>query len=294
MAFSLNGIPIGGSFKAQRKRFGVGGLIFIILFGAVFVGAGLLFVKDDLRSQGWTASPGVISAVNQSRNSDGQIMYTPTVSYSVDGESYTATQSYATGSSYSVGEKQTVHYNPSNPSEGVIRTSGTNFFIYIFPLIGIAAIIFGIVSFIRDIRRSGRINALKSTGIKIQGVVTDISNGGSSNNSSSTITVSAVNLNGQAQQYTSDAIGGIGIVGLADYQTKPVAIDVYIDGANPDSYYVDLDDIPNITPERIGSLLQSAMGKVPSAVTTPSISGNLAPAKSIDHSADNSPKEKTP
>lgn len=279
MAFTLNGIPLGDGFKAKRTSFGIGTLIFLLLFGAIFIGVSLLFIKDDFRSRGWPATDGVISSVRQSRDSDGNTMYTPTVSYTVNGENYTTTPSYSSSTNYTVGNKQTVHYNPATPSEGVLRTSGAGLLVYMFPIIGLAVIIVGIVSFVRDRRRSRQINALRTNGIKIQGVVTDVTSGGT-NSRASVITVSATTPDGQVRHFQSDSVSGLSIVGLAEYQTKPVAIDVYIDPVNPGNYYVDLDDIPNITPERIASLLKSAAAPSPnpSVVTTPPINNTVQPS----------------
>lgn len=278
MAFTFNGIPLGGNFKARRSSFGIGSLIFMLLFGAVFIGVSFLFIGDDLRSRNWESVSGTITHVSQSTDSEGDTTYRPTVAYNVDGQTYTASPSYSSSQHYTTGDTQTVHYDPSNPSEGVIRTNGMGFFIYIFPIVGVLVIIFGVFGFIRNIRRSGQINHLKSSGTKVQGVVTAVGGSNSSNNNSVQITVSATGPNGQVHHYQSDSVNGFGVVGLAEYQTKPVAIDVYIDPIDPSKYYVDLDDIPEITPERIASLLKNASNQTS---TPPFVTQASNPAEDI-------------
>ena len=268
MAFSINGIPLGGNFKARRSKFGIGSLIFMFVFGAMFIGVSFLFIGDDIRSRDWKPVTGTITDVSRSTDSDGDVMYRPTVAYTVDGQSYSTSPSYSSSQQYSVGSSQTVHYDPNNPSQGVIRTNGMGFFVYIFPVIGAFAILFGVVSFIRSMRRSSLIKQLKSSGVKVQGVVTAVGSNTSSNNSTQ-ITVSATGLDGQVHHYQSDSVSGLSIIGLADYQTKPVAIDVYLNPTNQTEYYVDLDDIPNISPERITDLLKSAVSQKPDAKTPP-------------------------
>ena len=50
---------------------------------------------------------------------------------------------------------------------------------------------------------------------------------------------------------------------MADFRNNPIAIDVYIDTTNPKKYYVDISDIPNLTPERIQELIKSALDRKP-------------------------------
>jgi len=260
MVFNFNNTSIGTIFKARRSGFGVGTLAFMLLFGVIFIGVSFVFIRDDLRSLGWMAVEGTVAEVAQSTDSEGDTMYRPTISYSVDGQTYSVTTDYSSSQSYDVGSRQTIHYNPETPSDGVLRTNGIGYFIYLFPIVGFSVIIGAIIGFIRDRRRTGQINQLKRSGTKIQGVITDVQSTSGSNgrSNSSQITVSATDGSGRVRHFVSDSMSGLGIVGLADYQTKPVAIDVYLDPTNPEAYYVDLDDIPEISPERITDLLQMA------------------------------------
>ncbi len=271
MAFSFNNIPIGNTFKAKRANFGVGSFIFLLIFGIIFIGVSWLFVADDFRSSKWPSIDGTVTNVTRSTDSDGDVSYRPTVSYTIDGNTYTTARSYSSSQSYSVGTPQAVRYNPDNPSDAVIGTHGSGFFVYLFPLVGLGIIILAIVLFIRNIRRTGQINSLKQTGVKLQGIVTGIGSNGSTNNGTAQIIVSATGPDGQVHHYKSDAINGLNIMGIADYQTKPVAIDVYINPTNPELYYVDLDDIPDITPERITELLSNVASQNNPIATPPTV-----------------------
>ena len=97
------------------------------------------------------------------------------------------------------------------------------------------------------------------SGQKLQGILVDVQSEGSDNNSGYKIVVSATDTSGAVQNYVSDSLTGIGGLAIADFRSNPIPIDVYIDPANPQNYYVDVADIPNLTPERIGELIKSAM-----------------------------------
>jgi hypothetical protein len=98
---------------------------------------------------------------------------------------------------------------------------------------------------------------LVQTGQKLQGVMVDLQSQGTNNNGYK-IVVAADNGSGAVQNYVSDSLTGVGSLAMADFRTSPIPIDVYVDPSNPENYYVDISDIPNLTPERIQSLLQAA------------------------------------
>ncbi len=132
-------------------------------------------------------------------------------------------------------------------------------------------IVLGTFLFIRSIKRNNNIKRLIQSGQKLQGVVVDVSEA----NNGDVITVSATGPSGNVQSYTSDPVQGIGVVSLADFKNNPIPIDVYIDPADPENYYVDISDVPNLTPERINELFKS--------MTSNSQTNTVAGGQSVHH-----------
>lgn len=259
MNIQLNSNMFGNGFKAKRQKFGVGSLIFLLLFGAVFAGAGFFAINSSKVDPSWTRISGEV-VDSSSRISDGSTTYTAVVEYSVSGQEYRTTSSFSSSFAPTIGEKREIAYNPTQPNQAkVVEGAGATWWLWLFPIIGVAILIIAPVSFIRSLKRSSAINNLMQTGQKLQGILTDIqSTGGSNNNNSYKIVVSATDNSGTVQNYVSDSIGGIGGLALADFRSNPIPIDVYIDSTNTQNYYVDIADIPNLTPQRITELIQSA------------------------------------
>ena len=246
--------------KARRTKFGIGTTLFLLAFGVIFIGVSSIFLKDDVRSRNWPSVEGMVSQVNRSTSSDGDVMYSPTVMYTVDGQSYSVKQSFSSSEVASTGDRRSIRYDPADPSEGIIAISGTTMFLYLFPLVGAAVIVWAIVGFIVSLKRGAGINRLKQTGIKLQGVITGVENTG--RNGAVRIGVSATDQSGHVRTFVSDGISG-NTFSLVNYQTNPIAMDVYIDAANPNNYYVDLDDVPSLSPEKIAELLKTAVSTKP-------------------------------
>lgn len=94
-------------------------------------------------------------------------------------------------------------------------------------------------------------------GQQLQGVLVNINSSGSGSGSSYRIEVSAVDPSGAVQNYLSDHLTGIGGLAMMDFRNTPIPIDVFVDPLDHRNYYVDVADIPNLTPERIMELLKS-------------------------------------
>jgi hypothetical protein len=128
-----------------------------------------------------------------------------------------------------------------------------------FPIIGIAISLIGVFLLVRSLIRARNIKNLIRTGQKLQGVLIDVQTT-QDNHKRNTyqIVVSATDSMGVVQNYVSDRLNSIGGLAMMDPRTNPIPIDVYVDATNPQNYYVDISDIPNLTPERIIELLQTA------------------------------------
>lgn len=245
-------------FKTKRQKFGVSSLLFLVLFGAAFTAAGVFAIKSNEVNAGWKTVGGK-TVSSSSYISDGSKMYTPVVEFKVDGQSYTTTSRMSSSSAPRVGEGRQVAYNPSRPDESkVIEGIGSTWWLYLFPIVGIVCLVAAPYTFIRSLKRGGDIDKLMRSGQKLQGVLVDVQSQGSSGDSGYKIVVAAIDTAGVVQNYTSDSLTGIGALAMADFRNKPIPIDVYVDPTNVQSYYVDVSDIPNLTPERISELIKFA------------------------------------
>lgn len=246
------------NLKVRRQNFGIGSALFLLLFGAVFTGVGVLALRSNEVDPNWTKVTGEV-VDSTSRTGDSSTTYSPVVKYEVNGRSYRVASRISSSSYPRIGEKREVAYNPVRPDQSkVVEDASTQWFLYLFPLVGIVCLAIAAYAFIRSIRRSGNISRLVQSGQKLQGVLVDVRSQGSGNNSGYKIVVSATDQSGTVQNYVSDSLIGIGGLAMADFRNNPIPIDVYIDPANPQNYYVDVADIPNLTPERIGELIKSA------------------------------------
>jgi hypothetical protein len=246
--------------KARRNKFGLGTAIFVAAAGVLFTGVSYLFLADDIKSREWPSAPAVVTVVNRSTNSDGDQMYRPTVEYEVGGVTYQKTSPSSSSSAVSVGDERTIRYNPDSPSEGVIAMSGADWFIILFPIVGIGLILGSIVGFIKSVRRGKTINSLKQSGLKLQGIVTNVEQ--SSQRGSVIITVTAQEHAGQVRSFQSDSVSGNTFT-LLKYQQQPIAMDVYVDPSDPTNYYVDLDDVPEMDATQLSNLLKLATNRQP-------------------------------
>ena len=121
--------------------------------------------------------------------------------------------------------------------------------------------------FVKSILRTRNIDKLVSGGHKLQGVLVDLQTQQSKNGATYQIVVAATGRSGTVQNYVSDPLSGVGGLAMADFQNNPIPIDVYVDPSNPKHYYVDISDIPNLTPERISQLVKMAADKQSQSAT---------------------------
>jgi hypothetical protein len=259
-------IGIGGTphMKVRRQKFGIGSLLFMLIFGFAFAGIGIFAIKSSKIDPGWTRISGHVTG-SSSNISNGSTTYTPIVSYEVNGRDYQVTASTSSNNHPAIGTGKEVAYNPASPDEAkVVADGASKSLLYLFPAAGILCILLAPFLFFRSLKRSKNIGSLMQSGLKVQGIITDIQQPSAQNNSSNSsykIVVQAPDNSGSVQTYVSDSVSGIGGLAMADFRANPIPIDVYIDPANPKNYYVDVSEVPNLTPERIGELIKSALGR---------------------------------
>jgi len=262
--------------KPKRATFGVGGLIATTIVGILFVFIGIFAINILKPDPTWLTVQGKVISITQSvssasstSSSSNSAMYSPVVQYTVGGVNYTLTSGESSSQSPTIGDSAEVLYNPASPAQAKVKQSAIfSILVWLFPVVGVIVFVAGIFGFIRSRKRTARIQNLLSSGVKVQGVVSEVSarqsnnTGVSSNDNSSVsyiIRVSATNLSGVVQTYTSDSVVGFGALALADFRTTPIAIDVYLDPSDATNYYVDISEIPNLTPARIAEMVASAI-----------------------------------
>ena len=260
MNIQLGNMP---TTKVKRSKFGIGTLIFMLIFGFGFTAVGVWIGKSSTIDASWQRVTGRVISSSTSIN-NGSTMYSPVVQYTVNGRSYEVTGSVSSSSYPAIGSTKQVAYNPSHPDDAKVVTSAGKVFSYVFMAVGILIIVYAPIAFTKSLRRSKDINNLKQTGQKVQGVITDIQapNIGSGNSNSGgayKIVVSATDTAGNVRTFTSDSLNGIGGLAMADFRAHPIPMDVYVNPTNPSDYYVDISEVPSLTPERIQELIASAL-----------------------------------
>jgi hypothetical protein len=258
MGFNFGFTTLGSVFKTKRQQFGVSSLIFSLLIGGAFIGVSLTMLQSTKVNPSWRRVSGQVVDTVTRQGSDSTT-YAAVVRYSVNGQTYRTTNSISSSSVPTVGATKEVAYNPAQPGQAkIVEGARETWWLWLFPVIG-AVVVFGsLYAFVKSQKRSKNIQSLMQSGIKLQGILTDMQAAGGNHDSKYRIIVSATDNTGVVQNYVSDIVSGVGSLALADFRTKPVPIDVYVDPTNPQNYYVDLSDIPNLTPERIKELVQSA------------------------------------
>lgn len=272
--------------QVKRHKFGVTNLIFLMIFGLSFSGAGILVFKSLQVDDSWARVQGrVVDA--SSRISDGSTLYAAVVEYEANGSKHKITSGSSSSAYPSIGSTREVAYDPARPNNAkVIEGKGMQALFLLFPAIGALSLILAPILFIRSMRRDSRIKQLQTKGQKLQGVLVDIKSTGGDNSNTYQIEVSATNAAGVVHNYVSDNLTGVAGLAMADFRSNPIPIDVYVDPGNPENYYVDISDIPNLTPERIAELIRSAAGRPQSVTGTtgempaqqPPVPPNIPPA----------------
>ena len=257
ISMNINLNPSKMNFKVRRQQFTVSNLLLLIILGGIFTGVGVFAIRLNDVNDNWVKITGkVIDA--STHTSDGSTTYSPVVQYEVNSQSYEVASNFSTSSYPTIGESREVAYNPGRPDQSkIIENFGSTWWLYLFPTIGIVCLITAPLAFIRSRKHEKKIKQLLQSGQKLQGILVDVQTIGG-NNSGYKIVVSATNIRGEVQNYVSDLLTGVGGLMMVDFRNAPIPIDVYVDPTNHQNYYVDVADIPNLTPERIGELVKSA------------------------------------
>ena len=288
MQFNIGNTP---QYKVRRQKFGIGSMLLLIAVGAAFVGAGTFAMKSSAIDETWVRTNGKVVDTT-SQISDGSTIYYPVIEYQVEGKNYRISGSGGSSFAPGIGSQKELAYNPQTPQVAkAVDGSGTKVMMGSFTVIGALLILAAPIFYMRSLKRSQKISNLTANGRKVQGIITDIQSmgGGNGGNNSYRIIVAAVDLHGGTRNYTSDPLEGIAGLAMADFRNNPIPIDVYLDPTDPENYYVDISDVPNLTPQRIQELIKSAIGKfqpqsmntgqTPTTAVAPAAPGTVPPAQ---------------
>ncbi len=259
MQFSYNSnIAQNFSSKPKRRKFGVSSLLIMVFIGVVCIAIGVFMLQSTKIDPSWVHTNGkVTSAVPVRTSNSSSMTYAPIISYTVAGQSYSVTSSTSSSIMPATGSTREVAYDPAMPANAMAVDGTTvKVLLYIFPAIGVLFVIAAPIAFVRGIRRSHDISSLQTSGIKTTGVITEFGGG---NNSEYFVVVTATDASGGVRNFKSDPMAGIGGLAMADFRSHPIPVDVYVDPSNSDNYYVDISDLPNLTPERIASMVRSVL-----------------------------------
>jgi hypothetical protein len=205
-----------------------------------------------------------------SRISEGSTIYYPIVEFEAGGRQYRVTKSSGSSSGVSIGDEREVAYNPTSPANAIVITKGgERLFPLIFMFIGGSMAIIAPILYIRAARRSNAIQRLMQSGIKSTGVIVEIQSVNKGDSGAYRVVVAAPNQEGTTTNYVSDSLTGVGGIAMMDFRIHPIPVDVYISPVDPTNYYVDVADLPNLSPERISELIKGAINERNISVTNP-------------------------
>jgi hypothetical protein len=96
------------------KVLGILRLVFGLLALALLLASLSIFVIGNLRVANWSQTEGTVTSLRYQRPNSSAVA--PVIDYSVNGVKYTHNSNvYSSFSSYKVGDKLTIFYDPSNP-----------------------------------------------------------------------------------------------------------------------------------------------------------------------------------
>lgn len=135
--------------KIKNQKFGVAALIIVQLFGVLFTVGGIFFMYYAKVDPSWTkATAEVVALVDRSHR---QIPRWPIFEYSVNGQTYRVTSTFAKKPVPSIGAKVQIAYNPSQPSQAKMLENVSGWiFLALFPIFGIAAFIIAPILFVKS------------------------------------------------------------------------------------------------------------------------------------------------
>lgn len=134
---------------------------------------------------------------------------------------------------------------------------------YIIPLflLSISAVIVAVAvtPFIKQVKRNKIRKKFVNTGVKTEGIISNISiNTRNNNQHTYKVLATIIDPNGKVRNYWSHTLNQLGNANYADLKQQPILINVYLDNENFNNYYVDT-QIPELKPLNIGEIAQKTI-----------------------------------
>ena len=232
-----------------------------ILFGVIFflIGAGLL-VGDFYMIKSTTAFlsdsekiEGVVTNIISSRSSDGDIMYSPEVTFTDASNKNVTFKSNisSTVAGYTVGEKVPVIYNKSNSQNAKINTFFQLWFgVIIMSILGVIFFLVGLGIIISAIRVAALKKEMLMSGTKISAKVISVESNSSTQISTGEYKTTGRNSYQIVAQWLNPSDNQMYVFRSDNLSYNPESftagkdIIVYIDQSNPKRYYMDLSSLP--------------------------------------------------
>ena len=263
MNLPLNNWSVVKNFAlAKYSKLRLGALMALGVIGLFTIVMSVVSLSQGSSRDDWKSTMGRVEAVSQKNNDQG-IRFNGIIHYQVEGKNYVIEDPELQTIRPRIGSPKEVFYKSTNPNEAVFELENS------FPVWSLLGVIFGLAlsgvsgyMLFKKYQRQQFVNKLVKDGTKLNGVLSDVLPDSQAKNADLTIdyrlTVSTVDILGNARSYISDRVSGPAGISLASFRSNPIPIDVYVDAMNPDDYYVDLSEIPELTPLRIAQMIQNA------------------------------------
>lgn len=228
---------------SQKNTLFIIGLMFFLI-GMAFVVAGLLTWRANVEFFE-TALPtdATIVDIQTYRDSDDDVSHSVFVDYTVDGVEYEYRELGMYSSSMYIGKTVEIYYDPQDPGDIKSKTGSTLIAVIFVAIGGIFAVIGGVILGVQI--KAKRKTKLKDTGTCIRLPITQIVTTNTSVNGVTGHVVICDNPDasgGTLNTYRSNPC----YEWLSDYLNPGDIVAIYYDPANPNYYYVDIDDVQKV------------------------------------------------
>ena len=256
----------GTPTQLKRHKFGINLLLFLELFGAIFIGTGLWFANRTKIDPSWIRTQGEVINIMKGnyysggRHSSIRPTYYPIFRYSVNGQSYQFSREWSSSEYPVLGSKEEIAYNPNRPDQAkAVESTGGWIFLLLFPLLGTAVVVLAPILFIRSLKRSQVIKNLIQIGNKVSGVIVRVKSvGGPKGRNHYKIIVSGTDNTGIMKEYISDPVSSYADLAVIDFRKNSIPVDIHINPIDPQRYYVDMSSIPDLVPLSRDAFIQLA------------------------------------
>lgn len=231
-------------YKSNSKGLGIVGFIFTMLGFLMLLGGGLWAQKTFSFKNQAQVVEGEVVALVANRGSDSTT-YAPKYSFIVVGQQYTVISNTSSNpAAYSVGEKVSVLFDPSNPFEARIDSfMGLWFGPILISVMGSIFLLVGVIPLFLLWRRGSNIEHLMRQGMPVMAEYQRVESAKLGDNGKAEFFIIARWHERQSNQlhvYRSDALG----FDPSEFLSPKQLITVLVNKQKPDVYYMDTSFLP--------------------------------------------------